>query len=72
MENLKETYNKSEHSNNANATSHYQLMTIGIIVGLVGIMIRFVSDWQFISIVANILWVIGSVISIKAVLNILK
>ena len=72
MENLKETYNKSEHTNNANATSHYQLMTIGIIVGLVGIMIRFVSDSQIVGIVANILWVIGSVLSIKAVLNILK
>lgn len=72
MENLKETYNKSEHTNNANATSHYQLMTIGIIVGLVGIMIRFVSDSQIVGIVANILWVIGAVICIKAVLNILK
>lgn len=72
MENLKETYNKSEHTNNANATSHYQLMTIGIIVGLVGIMIRFVSDSQIVGIVANILWVVGAVISIKAVLNILK
>ena len=72
MENLKETYNKSEHTNNANSTSHYQLMTIGIIVGLVGIMIRFVSDLQIVGIVANILWVIGAVISIKAVLNILK
>ena len=72
MDNLKETYNKSEHSNNANATSHYQLMTIGIIIGLVGIMLRFLSTWQFIDILSNIIFVIGIVISIKAVLNILK
>lgn len=72
MENLKETYNKSEESNNANATSHYQLMTIGIIIGLVGIMLRFLSSWEFIDILSNIIFVIGIVISIKAVLNILK
>jgi tetrahydromethanopterin S-methyltransferase subunit C len=72
MENIKETYKKSEHSNNANAVSHYQLMTIGIIIGIVGIMLRFVSTWQFIDIVSNIIFVIGIVVSIKAVLNILK
>jgi len=72
MENLKETYKKSAHSNNANAVSHYQLMTVGIIIGLVGIMLRFVGTWQFIDIVSNIIFVIGIVISIKAVLDILK
>ena len=72
MENLKETYTKSEHSNNANDTSHYRLMTIGIIIGLVGVMLRFAGTWQFIDIVSNILFVIGTVISIKAVLDILK
>lgn len=72
MENLKETYNKSEDSNNANATSHYQLMAIGIIIGMVGIMLRFLSTWEFIDILSNIIFVIGIIISIKAVLNILK
>ena len=72
MENVEETYKRSEHTNNANETSHYRLMTIGIIIGLVGIMLRFAGTWQFIDIVSNVLFVIGSVISIKAVLNILK
>ena len=72
MENVEETYRKSDHTSNANEISHYRLMTIGIIVGLVGIMLRFAGTWQFIDIVSNILFVIGSVISIKAVLNILK
>jgi hypothetical protein len=72
MENLKETYQKSEHTDNANATSHYRLMTIGIIIGLVGVMLRFTGSWAFIDIISNILFVIGSVISVKAVLNILK
>jgi len=72
MENLKDTYRKSEHSNNANAISHYQLMTIGIVIGLVGVFLRFAGTWQFIDIVSNIIFVIGIVISIKAVLDILK
>ena len=72
MENIKETYERSTHSNNANAVSHYKLMTIGIIIGLVGVMLRFVGTWQLIDIVSNIIFVIGIVISIKAVLNILK
>ncbi|MBC7744100.1 MAG: hypothetical protein H7096_03275 [Flavobacterium sp.] len=72
MENVKETYTKSEQTINSNLTSHYRLMTIGIIVGLAGIMLRFVTDWVLIDIVSNIIFVIGIVISIKAVLNILK
>ena len=72
MENVKETYQKSEHSQNANETSHYVLMTVGIIVGMTGVMLRFVGSWTFIDILSNIIFVIGIVISIKAVLNILK
>jgi hypothetical protein len=72
MENLKETFNKSEHTNNANAISHYTLMTFGITIGLAGVMLRFLGTWQFIDIVSNIIFVIGIVISIRAVLNILK
>ena len=72
MENLKETYQKSTHTDNANDISHYRLATIGIVIGLVGIMLRFVGSWEFIDMVANIIFVIGIVISIKAVLDILK
>ena len=72
MENLKETYQKSNHTDNANATSHYQLLTVGIIIGMVGVMLRFTGTWTMIDAVSNILFVIGSVICIKAVLNILK
>ena len=72
MENLKETYTKSAHTDNANDTSHYRLMTIGLVIGLVGVFLRFTGTWQFIDIVSNILFVIGSVLSIKAVLDIMK
>lgn len=72
MENLKETYTKSSHTDNANDTSHYRLMTIGIIIGLVGVFLRFTGTWQFIDIVSNILFAVGSIVSIKGVLDILK
>ncbi|HEY0895562.1 MAG TPA: hypothetical protein VGE15_03340 [Sphingobacteriaceae bacterium] len=72
MENLKETYNKSEHANNANETSHYVLLTVGIAVGLLGTFLRFAGTWTFIDALSNIIFVIGTAICLKAVFNILK
>ncbi|HEY1024765.1 MAG TPA: hypothetical protein VGE26_06335 [Sphingobacteriaceae bacterium] len=72
MENIKETYNKSEHANNANATSHYTLMTVGIVVGMVGVVLRFAGTWTGIDLVSNILLIVGTAICLKAVFNILK
>jgi hypothetical protein len=72
MENIKDTYNKSEHANNANETSHYVLMTVGIAVGLVGVFLRFAGTWSFVDILSNIILVIGVIICLKAVFNILK
>lgn len=72
MENLKETYKSSEHTNNANATSHYTLMTVGIIVGMAGVLLRFAGTWTGIDLVSNILLVIGTAICLKSVFNILK
>ncbi len=60
------------HDNNANQLSHYKLMTVGIVIGLAGVFGRFVQDSSLASGIANVLVVIGSVICIKAVLNILK
>jgi len=59
-------------NNNANETGHYKLMTYGIIIGLAGGFGRFVQDSSLASGIANVLLVIGSVVCIKAVLNILK
>lgn len=72
MENLKETYNKSEHSNNANATSHYTLMTVGIVVGMAGVLLRFAGTWTGIDLISNILLIVGTAICLKSVFNILK
>lgn len=47
-------------------------MTVGIVIGLAGVFGRFVQDSSLASGIANVLLAIGSVISIKAVLTILK
>jgi hypothetical protein len=72
MENVTETYKKSEASNNANETSHYVLMTVGIFVGFFGVVLRFLTDWDLVDIVSNIIFVIGIIICLKSVFNILK
>ena len=63
---------KNNSTAEANNPSHYTTITLGIVVGLVGIFLRFVADGSMITIISNVLWVVGSVICIKAVLNILK
>ncbi|HXI00948.1 MAG TPA: hypothetical protein VNI52_11830 [Sphingobacteriaceae bacterium] len=72
MENLKETYTKSEQTNNANATSHYTLMTVGIVIGMAGVLLRFAGTWTFIDVISNVLLIIGAAIALKSVFNILK
>lgn len=59
-------------NNNANETSHYLLMTVGIAVGMLGVVLRFLSDWVYMDFIANVIFVIGTVISLRAVFNILK
>ncbi len=59
-------------NNNANETSHYKLMTVGIVIGLAGVFGRFVQDSSLASGIANVLVAVGAFISIKAVLAILK
>ena len=60
------------NNNNANSTSHYKLITVGLVVGLAGVFLRFAGTWPFIDTVSNILFAVGSIVCIKAVLNILK
>ena len=62
------TMNKTQE---ANSESHYKLLVIAIIIGLVGIYIRF-ADFPHASAVANIILVAGVVVCLKAVFDILK
>jgi hypothetical protein len=55
----------------ANAPRHYILLVVAIIIGLVGIYIRF-ADFKHASAVANIILVAGVIVCLKAVFDILK
>lgn len=72
MSNVTETYNKSENSSNPNATSHYVLIAIAVVIGFAGVILRFLGTWALIDVVSNILLIIGVIIALKAVFNILK
>ena len=72
MENLKETYNKSNHSDNANNPAHYSMMTIGIFITMAGALLRFTGEWALIDIVSNLITVVGIALSLKSAYNILK
>ena len=72
MENPIETYNKSKNSENANNPSHYTLLTLGIFVTILGSLLRFIADWTFVDVISNIIFIIGVILCLKAVINILK
>jgi hypothetical protein len=55
----------------ANSESHYLLIVVAIVVGIVGIYLRF-ADFRYVNIVANIILIIGVGIALKAVFAILK
>ena len=56
---------------NANAERHYILLVISIVIGLVGVYLRF-ADFPYSSAIANIILVIGTIICLKAVFAIMK
>ena len=72
MDNENKMHNQKDTVIAANAPTHYNVIVIGIVVGLIGIFLRFAGESAIISWVSNILFVLGSVISIKGVLSILK
>ena len=69
---MEDIYKKNKATVEANDPAHYTQIIIGIVIGLTGIFLRFTGSWPMISIVSNILWVIGIVICLRAVLRILK
>lgn len=63
---------KNRRTEESNNPAHYQLIVVGLVIGLIGVFLRFAGSWALIDIVSNILFVIGTVICLKAVLTILK
>lgn len=72
MENVKETYKKSNASDNANNPAHYRLLTLGIIIIMIGCLLRFMGEWAMIDMVSNLITIVGIGISLKSVYNILQ
>lgn len=63
---------KNKITEESNDPAHYKLITIGIIIGVLGIFLRFTGTWTMINLVSNVLFIVGIVICLKAVLRILK
>ena len=63
---------KNKRTEEANDPAHYSLIIVGIVVGMIGVLLRFTGSWMFIDAISNILFIIGIVICLKAVLTILK
>jgi hypothetical protein len=55
----------------ANAPRHYILLVVAIVIGLVGVYLRF-FDFKYASAIANVFLVIGTGIALKAVFAIMK
>lgn len=55
----------------ANSERHYILLVIAIIIGLVGVYLRF-ADFRHVSAVANVILAIGVGVGLKAVFTIVK
>ena len=61
----------TESMKRANEVSIYKLMTVGILVSMVGVYLRFAADSTALSIVSWAILLIGSIIACKGVFKIL-
>ena len=55
----------------ANEPRHYVMLVVAIVIGLVGVYLRF-FDFKYASAIANVFLVIGTGIALKAVFAIMK
>ncbi|MGV3706841.1 MAG: hypothetical protein ACO1NU_15825 [Arcticibacter sp.] len=73
MENTnRTTRNIGEQNANANNPAHYQLLTIGIVITMIGVLLRFFGDWSLIDAVSNLILVVGVGICLRAVYKVLQ
>ena len=57
---------------NANATSHYIMLTVAIVIGMAGVFLRFAGDSFFWTSLSNVVLVIGTIIALRTVFAIMK
>ncbi len=56
----------------ANDARHYVLLTVAIVIGLVGVFLRFAGEAPYYSWIANVILIVGVAIALKGVFAILK
>jgi len=66
------TRNNMNSVENANDERHYFLITISLIIGLVGVYLRFVNDAAYFSWASNVILIVGVALALKGVFSILK
>jgi hypothetical protein len=55
----------------ANSERHYILLVIAIVIGLVGVYLRF-ADFRHASAIANVILAIGAGVALKSIFTIIK
>ena len=55
----------------ANSDRHYILLVVAIVIGLVGVYLRF-ADFKYASAIANIILAVGAGVALKAIFSIIK
>ena len=58
--------------NNANQTHYYTTLAVAIVIGLVGVFLRFLQDSFLLSAVSNVLLALGWLIVFRVVFRIMK
>lgn len=58
--------------NNANKTSHYTTLIVAVVIGLAGTFLRFLQDSFTLSMISNVLLLIGWIIVFRVIFRILK
>lgn len=56
---------------NANSESHYKFLVLTIIIGLVGVYLRF-AEFPHATLISNLILLVGSILALRAVFAILK
>jgi hypothetical protein len=56
---------------NANSESHYKFLVLTIVIGLVGVYLRF-AEFPHATLISNIILLVGSIMALRAVFGILK
>ena len=58
--------------NNANQTNHYITLAVAVVIGLTGTFLRFLEDSFTLSMISNVLLLIGWIIVFRTVFRIMK